>query len=130
VGLGSEIRWISQKAVSEHPCKGKAELPEVTAPPAAEAASTAEEASTTEEASTAEEEAISNWDSEKAYTKGEKVEVSGVTYEAQWWTKGENPTQSGEWGGWRVVDGQSSDQNQGGDDQNQGGDDQNQGLVK
>ncbi|WP_442902189.1 glycosyl hydrolase family 18 protein [Francisella sp. 19X1-34] len=50
------------------------------------------------------------WDSEKAYTKGEKVVVNGVTYEAQWWTKGENPTNSGEWGVWRVTEGQSSDQ--------------------
>nr|WP_150468105.1 glycosyl hydrolase family 18 protein [Francisella sp. SYW-9] len=54
--------------------------------------------------------ATGNWDSEKAYTKGEKVEVNGIIYEAQWWTKGENPTNSGEWGVWRVTEGQSSDQ--------------------
>ena len=27
--------------------------------------------------------------------RGDKVIVNGVTYEAQWWTQGENPTQSG-----------------------------------
>ncbi|MED7787984.1 glycosyl hydrolase family 18 protein [Francisella sp. 19X1-34] len=72
--------------------------------------------------------ATGTWDSEKAYTKGQKVEVNGVVYEAQWWTKGENPTQSGEWGVWRVTSGQADDQNQGTDDQNQGTDDQSQGT--
>ncbi|WP_245806427.1 glycosyl hydrolase family 18 protein [Francisella halioticida] len=54
--------------------------------------------------------ATSNWDPDKAYTKGEKIEVNGVVYEAQWWTKGENPTQSGEWGVWREFDNQTNDQ--------------------
>ena len=38
-----------------------------------------------------------NWDAEKIYNKSDKVVVNGVTYEAQWWTQGDTPSNSNVW---------------------------------
>ncbi|GLS03175.1 hypothetical protein GCM10007860_03180 [Chitiniphilus shinanonensis] len=43
------------------------------------------------------------WNSGTAYTGGQKVTYNGVNYEARWWTQGDNPAQSGEWGPWKNV---------------------------
>ncbi|WP_028864759.1 glycosyl hydrolase family 18 protein [Psychromonas aquimarina] len=45
----------------------------------------------------------SNWDASAVYNSGDQVTVNGVTYRAGWWTKGDNPEQSGEWGVWKKV---------------------------
>ncbi|RCK09663.1 hypothetical protein DT075_37550 [Bacillus licheniformis] len=36
---------------------------------------------------------------------GERVAFNGKVYEAKWWTKGDRPDQSGEWGVWRLIGG-------------------------
>ena len=37
------------------------------------------------------------WDSSKIYNTGDTVVYNDVTYKANWWTKGEQPDQSGAW---------------------------------
>jgi chitinase len=41
------------------------------------------------------------WSSSTIYVKDNVVSYSGKNYTAQWWTQGEVPTNSGEWGVWR-----------------------------
>ncbi|MDR9826904.1 lytic polysaccharide monooxygenase [Vibrio sp. FNV 38] len=43
----------------------------------------------------------SDWNSASTYTEGDTVEHSGQTWTAQWWTQGEEPGTTGEWGVWR-----------------------------
>ena len=45
----------------------------------------------------------STWDTTATYNTGDQVTVNGVTYQAQWWTQGNNPETSGEWGVWKRV---------------------------
>ncbi|GAF19752.1 chitinase [Bacillus sp. JCM 19046] len=45
----------------------------------------------------------SEWSARTTYTKGDQVTYDGVLYEAKWWTKGENPSRSGEWDVWKKV---------------------------
>ena len=45
------------------------------------------------------------WDSAAVYLGGNRVVYNGNTYEAKWWTQGENPGQSGQWGVWKLVNG-------------------------
>ncbi|WP_072054572.1 chitinase [Aliivibrio fischeri] len=45
----------------------------------------------------------STWDAAATYNTGDQVTVNGVTYQAQWWTQGNNPETSGEWGVWKRV---------------------------
>jgi chitodextrinase len=46
---------------------------------------------------------IDTWNESTIYHAGDKVNVKGITYEAQWWTKGENPTTTGSWGVWSKI---------------------------
>lgn len=43
------------------------------------------------------------WDSSAIYNGGDQVSHSGNVWEAKWWTTGDNPSQSGEWGVWKNV---------------------------
>ena len=43
----------------------------------------------------------SSWDENTVYNGGDTVVVEGITYKAGWWTRGENPMLSGEWGVWK-----------------------------
>ncbi|MBR9786958.1 MAG: chitinase [Vibrionaceae bacterium] len=43
------------------------------------------------------------WDAGAVYTVGDQVTHVGSTWEAKWWTRGEDPTKSGEWGVWKEV---------------------------
>ncbi|GLS03185.1 hypothetical protein GCM10007860_03280 [Chitiniphilus shinanonensis] len=43
------------------------------------------------------------WNAGAAYTGGQRVSYNGTAYEAKWWTQGENPAQSGQWGVWKAV---------------------------
>lgn len=45
----------------------------------------------------------STWDTTATYNTGDQVTVNGVTYQAQWWTQGNSPETSGEWGVWKKV---------------------------
>ncbi|WP_408057232.1 chitinase [Veronia nyctiphanis] len=38
------------------------------------------------------------WNADKVYNTGDQVVVDGVTYEARYWTKGDNPATSEQWG--------------------------------
>lgn len=40
------------------------------------------------------------WDPATAYTGGAKVSSDGRTYQAKWWTQGEDPSSSGQWSVW------------------------------
>ncbi|ASI88885.1 glycosyl hydrolase family 18 protein [Vibrio mediterranei] len=41
-----------------------------------------------------------NWDAAAVYTGGDQVIYQGQNYKAKWWTQGEDPTKTGEWGVW------------------------------
>jgi chitinase len=43
------------------------------------------------------------WSSANVYVGGNRVKHVSKAYEAKWWTQGENPAQSGEWGVWRFL---------------------------
>ncbi|WP_148716100.1 chitinase [Chitinolyticbacter meiyuanensis] len=43
------------------------------------------------------------WGSSTVYTGGQRVTYNGVNYEAKWWTQGDNPAQSGDWGVWKNI---------------------------
>lgn len=43
------------------------------------------------------------WSSGTVYAAGQKVAFNGTNYEAKWWTQGDNPGQSGEWGVWKPL---------------------------
>ncbi|WP_187359909.1 S8 family serine peptidase [Chitinolyticbacter meiyuanensis] len=43
------------------------------------------------------------WSADAIYIGGDRVTYNGVNYEAKWWTRGENPAQSGQWGVWKVL---------------------------
>ncbi|MGF3055716.1 lytic polysaccharide monooxygenase [Microbacterium sp. YY-01] len=43
------------------------------------------------------------WNSGTIYTGGEKVSHDGVEYRAAWWTLGETPGTTGEWGVWKEL---------------------------
>lgn len=43
------------------------------------------------------------WDAANVYTGGDKVTQDGTLYEAKWWTQGQDPSQSGEWGVWKNL---------------------------
>jgi len=45
----------------------------------------------------------STWNATAVYNTGDRVVVNGVSYEAKYWTKGDNPEQSGPWGPWKKV---------------------------
>ncbi|GHJ36751.1 carbohydrate-binding protein [Streptomyces sp. TS71-3] len=41
------------------------------------------------------------WDSTKAYTGGQEVSYQGHDWKAKWWSQGEVPGSTGEWGAWQ-----------------------------
>ncbi|MBD5785988.1 lytic polysaccharide monooxygenase [Cellulosimicrobium terreum] len=43
------------------------------------------------------------WSAGGVYLGGARVSQGGHTYEAKWWTTGENPGQSGQWGAWKDL---------------------------
>ncbi|APC37201.1 MULTISPECIES: glycosyl hydrolase family 18 protein [Nocardiopsis] len=43
------------------------------------------------------------WTADSVYTGGDVVSHEGSEYRAQWWTRGEEPGTTGEWGVWRLV---------------------------
>lgn len=43
------------------------------------------------------------WDKSATYNTGDRVSHNGVDYEAGWWTLGEEPGTTGQWGVWQVV---------------------------
>ena len=43
------------------------------------------------------------WSAETAYNDGDVVSHEGAEYSAQWWTQGEEPGTTGEWGGWKLI---------------------------
>lgn len=72
--------------------------------PSSSASSMSSTSSSSNVSSTASCNGVSAWDSAAVYTQGDQVSYQGTTYEAQWWTQGDNPAQAGEWGVWRAVD--------------------------
>ena len=42
-----------------------------------------------------------NWNSTTVYTQGNRVIHNNIIWEAQWWTAGEEPGTTGQWGVWR-----------------------------
>ena len=47
------------------------------------------------------------WDKTATYNEGDQVSHNGVTWQAGWWTKGDEPGTTGEWGVWRKVSDES-----------------------
>ncbi|OGV18755.1 MAG: hypothetical protein A2X47_01010 [Lentisphaerae bacterium GWF2_38_69] len=43
------------------------------------------------------------WSASETYIGGDKVSYNGHNYEAKWWTQGENPANSGQWGVWKDI---------------------------
>lgn len=48
-------------------------------------------------------EGLDSWNSSNVYTQGDRVEYNVVEYRARWWTQGDNPEQSGDWGVWENL---------------------------
>lgn len=61
------------------------------------------EASQVAQAEKVEQGNIPGWSEADTYVAGNQVTFEGKIYEAKWWTKGEKPTASNEWGVWKVV---------------------------
>ena len=68
-----------------------------------------------------------SWDASEVYVGGDRVTHDGMTWQAQWWTSGQEPGATGEWGVWREVtdDDCNGNTGNGGDGENIG----NQGEV-
>jgi chitodextrinase/peptidoglycan/xylan/chitin deacetylase (PgdA/CDA1 family) len=49
-----------------------------------------------------------SWESASVYNSGQRVSYNGAVFEAKWWTQGDNPAQSGEWGVWKRIGGVQS----------------------
>src|SRR5699024_7526597 len=45
----------------------------------------------------------SPWSAETAYNDGDVVSHEGAEYSAQWWTQGEEPGTTVEWGAWELI---------------------------
>ncbi len=43
------------------------------------------------------------WDATTIYTGGDQATKDGKVWEAKWWTRGEDPAKSGQWGVWKEV---------------------------
>ncbi|MDG2738954.1 carbohydrate-binding protein, partial [Vibrio parahaemolyticus] len=43
------------------------------------------------------------WQASLVYLKGDMVTWNGKVWQAQWWTQGDNPADSGPWGVWQKV---------------------------
>ncbi len=43
------------------------------------------------------------WDSSAVYNGGDQVTQGGKIWEAKWWTTGEDPTTTGQWGVWNEI---------------------------
>ena len=43
------------------------------------------------------------WDANTIYNGGDQVTQGNTLWEAKWWTKGDDPSQSGQWGVWKEV---------------------------
>lgn len=46
-----------------------------------------------------------SWDANAIYNTGDIVEYNGAYYEAQWWTQGQIPGTTGQWGPWQPYSG-------------------------
>lgn len=46
---------------------------------------------------------ITVWSATGVYHGGDRVQHQGSEYEAKWWTQGEDPAQSGEYGVWKLI---------------------------
>ncbi|GHH76860.1 chitinase [Streptomyces sulfonofaciens] len=44
---------------------------------------------------------LAAWDASAVYTGGQEVSYEGHTWKAKWWTQGEEPGSTGEWGAWQ-----------------------------
>ena len=44
-----------------------------------------------------------SWSQTQVYDGGDVVLWKGLLYQARWWTQGQNPTESGEWGVWKKI---------------------------
>lgn len=43
------------------------------------------------------------WDAATVYTGGDQVSYQGQGYQAKWWTQGDDPAKSGQWGVWKKL---------------------------
>jgi len=43
------------------------------------------------------------WEKSKVYVNGDKVSWKGHNWQAKWWTQGEEPDTTGEWGVWKKI---------------------------
>ena len=46
---------------------------------------------------------INGWEKSAIYLKGQTSQQEGVLYQAKWWTQGESPAKSGQWGVWQPL---------------------------
>lgn len=46
---------------------------------------------------------LETWRAENAYFGGTEVKHNAQRYQAKWWTRGDDPSRSGEWGVWKNV---------------------------
>jgi chitin-binding protein len=46
---------------------------------------------------------VAAWSAASTYNSGDQASQDGILYNAKWWSLGENPATSGQWGAWAVV---------------------------
>ncbi|WP_247004354.1 glycosyl hydrolase family 18 protein [Halosolutus gelatinilyticus] len=63
----------------------------------------------------AQEDSYPEWDPDVAYTEGDRVVHGGYVWEAQWWTRGNEPGTGGEWGPWERIEEHDDGDDGGGD---------------
>ncbi|SER36908.1 glycosyl hydrolase family 18 protein [Natrinema salaciae] len=56
-----------------------------------------------------------DWDTETVYTSGDRVVYDGSVWEAQWWTRGDEPG-ANEWGPWEKIEEDDGDNGEDGED--------------
>lgn len=47
---------------------------------------------------------VAEWYTSTVYNGGDRVSYNGAIYEANWWTQGDRPDESGEWGAWTFIE--------------------------
>ena len=43
------------------------------------------------------------WEADQVFDSGDRIQYDGRVFEAQWWTRNQNPVESGPWGAWMEI---------------------------
>lgn len=86
------LNFAIDKTSTQYQAVAKAQAKSITAPPTGSCAS--------------------EWQASAVYNNGDFVSWNGKLWQAQWWTQGDDPAESGPWGVWKAVDDATCSSNQ------------------